>query len=568
MKRGSWPHPGLIGAMMWIALFSVAASGCGDAEEEKAADEPIYVPPDPDVEGSWILVDRIHTDKQNPDLKLEKGNYNYQGMHGYHRLFTHLAANGYPYRQIYYDPAVDTRLTREILKDYKILFINLVSSEKPDFTQDEIQAIQEWTFEGGGLYVVADHTNVYYHAQRVNPILAPMGIEVTYHTAADQPPEYALNSFWTKIRNFSEHPTTEGVSVMSFQTGGPMRTEHGVAFLSDNGFGDFWEEDPSDPGFYGNGVLDPGEPTGRLPVVAAAEYGEGRVFIVGDQNVFGDEWVLVGNNWEAALNGFEWVAKNEGATPNLRDIPLQDDHFVVGVELAHSNWNIGTNGCFGYFPFFINFNRDPEVAARGVESMTNAEHALVFTDPGGAFTEQELAQVQTYLQSGKTVLLLTDVVRAGAGSKQLLKTFAPQLRFTGKEEFGVDDLPADDAKVETVTSPAEWPVRSTELAVTDQKVSGHVTQGGFDCSPDATWTSYVRAFTVSGGTSLAQLDVDGTLVDFIRVFDVEGGRFVVVLQDGVFRNETLGWERYIPTAEHADAHELQFLLLDWMKSKQ
>ena len=47
----------------------------------------------PDGPGPWVLVDLYHTRIQNPeDYRLVKGNYDYQGAHGYARAFDHLSA--------------------------------------------------------------------------------------------------------------------------------------------------------------------------------------------------------------------------------------------------------------------------------------------------------------------------------------------------------------------------------------------------------------------------------------------------------------------------------------------
>ena len=68
------------------ALIALPFSSCGESYEV------------PTGEGDWILVDLYHTRLQNPiDHRMVKGNYSYQGVHGYSRLFDHLDDNGYPW---------------------------------------------------------------------------------------------------------------------------------------------------------------------------------------------------------------------------------------------------------------------------------------------------------------------------------------------------------------------------------------------------------------------------------------------------------------------------------------
>lgn len=543
-------------------MFNTAACG-QDEDPEPTQEEDIYTPPD--EEGNWILVDQIHTTKQNPNLKLERNNYNYQGMHGYYRLFQHLQSHGYPYNTVTLTEDHD-RLTPEMLADHKILFINLLSSDRPDFSADELEAIQQYVFNGGGLFVIGDHTNVYYHAQRINPLLAPMGIEVSYHTAIDRAPEFGISGgAWTKIRNFTDHPINDGVEVVSFQTGGPLLTDFATARLSDDGWGDFWIEDPEEPGFYGNWTYDEGEPRGALPVVAAASYGQGRVVVAGDQNVFGDEWLFMGDNFEMVVNIFEWLAHNEFAEPRLRD-RLSTDFYHIGIDIEHSDWNTGTNSCDGFFPFFINLNRTPQVVARGGTTFDGSEDALIFTDPRETFTQDELDRIASYLDEGKPVVIVTDVVAGRAGARQLLQALVPDLDIqVGQASMGIADLPLNRDEV-TVMLEDSAPTSSPILDIDGMRMAGHVYPSGARCAYDLDdSTPYLRKVTSSSGSPFLQATLpSGDTVDLARIFEVGQGQLIVFLQDGFWRNETLGWERQPPTAATADAHQIHYKFQDWL----
>ena len=93
------------------AVLALAASGC---------QQEVFEPPD--AEGSWVLVDLLHTQLQNPvEHRLDRGIYNYQGVHGYSRLFDHLGRNGYPWT------ATRTmRIDAALLDGFSVLFINLL----------------------------------------------------------------------------------------------------------------------------------------------------------------------------------------------------------------------------------------------------------------------------------------------------------------------------------------------------------------------------------------------------------------------------------------------------------
>ena len=145
-----------------------------------------------------------------------------------------------------------------------MLFINLLDDRRPAFSSDEIEAVTEWVRDGGGLFVIADHTNVYRHAQRLNPLLEPMGIEVLYHTAADYPPAYSVAGLaWVMAFDMTEHPTTRGVEMVSMQTGGAFDTDYGVTRTSEESFADLWNPDETS-GYYGNWTHD-GDEQRRAP---------------------------------------------------------------------------------------------------------------------------------------------------------------------------------------------------------------------------------------------------------------------------------------------------------------
>jgi hypothetical protein len=544
--------------------------GCSDAEEPSNGYTGPPVKTDP--EETWILVDRLHSYKQNVEMRMVRGQYTYQGMFGFYRLFEHLNAHGYASESIVHQDDLPQQLTPGILDDYDILFINLVSDNMPDFDEDEVVAIREFVDGGGGLLVISDHSNVYHHAERINPILKPMGIEVTYHTALDKPPDNAILGWaWIKINNFlTGHPLTEGIEQASFLTGGIMSVSgdaESIAWTSEHGYGDFWDEDSDQISLTGNFRYDEGEPKGHLPVIAAAEYGEGRVVVVGDQNIFGDLWLHAVNNFELALNTFEWLAKKEDGELPLRVQPLVTS-YTVGFDLHHTRWNVAHKGCRGFAPFYFAFNRSPDVSAKGLTSFSGTEDALVFPDPETPYDEQELAEISAYLDNGKTIVIATDVVTGSDGSRQLLANLAPDFEFEIMGQIlSVDELPVDGVDGSFVGTD-EFPLSSPVLDVSDLKAAGHQF-GETGCNPEAVEdrAPFLRELTSSWGSPFLQAEVDGSVVDLIRIKEVSNGKLIVFLQDDFVRNQTLGGWHQAPTDSNRGSHLFVDRLVDYLSSR-
>lgn len=560
-------------------LIALSFSSCGGETYEV-----------PQGDGAWILVDLYHTRLQNPeDHRMVKDSYAYQGVHGYSRLFDHLEANGYPWSSIR-----ERTLSAERLEGYDALFINLLSSRYPDFTEEEVEVIKDYVRGGGGLFLIADHTNVYRHAERANRFLIPMGLEITYHSALDTAENSVSGLGWIAIDNLEEHPTNAGVDMISFQTGGPVQAVSAdgtvTARTSERGFGDLWIEE-NGGGFYGDWrrTDEELEPLGNVPVVAAAEYGEGRVVVVGDQNIYGDAWLHFGDNFKHALNIFEWVTKNEGAEVPLRDTPTSGT--PLAIDIKHNGYAPGDSGSRGYYSFFVNFNRDQTVTATGVLRYSGQEQAIVFPSPDDEFTDDELDSIRGYLDDGKRVVILADARELAddnrRGTVQLIRELAPGFTVsdgTDTVTFGasdrVDDLQAaldaltfqvDDSYM-TLEPDARLPgaqdLSVGELTSRVEDVLDGDGQPTFDEDGDRITETFYDphhlVVTSSWGEPLMRSDGG---VDVARVAPASNGELIVFVQDKLWRNASVGKsEAKRPPAAAMDNVELEYLFVEYLET--
>lgn len=540
-------------AVALVATLCVLLAGCGLFEEES------YHPPQGD--GPWILVDLYHTRKQNhEDYRLTKGEYAYQGVFGWYRAFEHLNDNGYKSRTIRTMP-----LSEQRLEGFDVLFINLVDDNRPDFSDEEIDTIQRFVERGGGLFVIGDHTNVYQSSARINPLLAPMGIEVGYHTAIDYPPAYSVAGLaWIMVFDFDRHYLTRDVDMISLQTGAPVFGDHGIARLSERGFGDYW--DPEDTsGYYGdwrhNG--DPElEPQGRLPVVQAREYGEGRVVVVGDQNIFGDAWLHYGDNFEFLMNTFQWLAGAEDRPP-LRE--ARPAGFNLGLDMSHNDFDVGRTGADDYYVFYVNLNRDHDVTADAQMELETWNDALMLLSPTESFDEAALDKVRQYFEDGKTVVLSLEADRLSQASVDLLAELAPDFsltvdgtRFEAAQAGSGEMVDLDVPRLEKTFSLESDVIPMANLRVSSLPRGGQNGDGGL--SP------YLLEISSEWGDPFITARNGGDVVDIARRKEIGDGELVVFIQDGFFRNRTLGSsETTPPTEQNADAIELQYRLLDYLK---
>lgn len=533
-----------------LAVSLLAGSACVPTPEPECYERPI------DDDGPWILSDHYHARKQNQeDYVLDKETYSYQGVFGFRRVFDHIERGGYNWSSIR-----TMELSPERLEGFDALFINLVSSDRPDYTQAEVDTIIDFVDQGGGLFVIGDHTNVYDHAERVNKFLIPMGVEILYHIAVDFPPEHSVAGLgWILVRDFAEHPVTEDLEMISLQTGGPMEGG-GVAFSSDKSFADLWDPE-DDGGYYGNWTWDGDEevePRGPLEVHAAKEFGQGRVVVAGDQNMFGDAFTHWADNFEVFMNSMEWIVKRD----EVDDVPLRDVAPVgtlIAFDQTKNGMLGGKPGGNGMFSFFVNLNRDREVSARGSIRMENEEDALIFLSPAEAFTAGELSAIREYLSAGKKVVLGFEPETVSEATASFLAEFAPDFTLKdGGDELDVTLLPTTQG---TKVEGKGQIVTSNGFGLGD----GELGIWAVNPADDDTQVPFLWDLTSSWGEPLVQATIDGKTVDVVRRKSVGGGELVVVLQDGLFRNRSLGDYLRKPNDNNRGANDLQFALIDYLK---
>lgn len=620
-----------------VLMLAMLAWSCTDDTEEP------FVRPPVDSEEPWILVDLYHTTKQNPaDYQLKKGEFNYQGVFGFWRAFKHVEDNGYKWTSLRTEPLSAARL-----EGFDVLFINLLHSEKPDFTDDEVQVIIDYVKNGGGLFVIADHTNVYFHAERINRFLIPMGIEVTYHTATDQPPTHSVAGLgWTLTWDFAEHPVTAGLEMISLQTGGPMISESGgLAFTSEASFADYWDKDAGG-GLFGNWTWDgiktkhtltvngedqtvtvtidgveishigtmgdtdaaiassiaakinetealreiasasasankvtivaakewteievaitegmasveetlpyeALERKGPLEVLAAETFGEGRVVVAGDQNMFGDAWLHFGDNFELFMNTIEWTAKREGAETPLRTIrPFGTN---ISLHQRNTDYKAGRSSNEGFFHYFVNANRDLNVTTRATLSFDGKDDVMMIMSPTVDFSAQQLTDMKKYLRDGKRLVLTFSADQITPTTIQAISELAPDFDINGVEvtDEGFATLMLDKV-------PAPLQAVSSRIVVDDLSI------GDWDGAGNA---ADLLDVVSAWGEPLLQTTGDGKTLDIARYKKTaEGGELILWMQDGLFRGRSMGEYLTRPADWNSPQIELHYRFNDFLRT--
>ncbi|HAM71646.1 MAG TPA: hypothetical protein DCM86_08395 [Verrucomicrobiales bacterium] len=165
-----------------------------------------------------------------------------------------------------------------------------VSDRSPKLSPDEVLAIQSWVAEGGGLLVVTEYEHDKY-GDNLNELLAPFGLSIENTTVLDREGCRSGNPAWVPGHRAPSplgHRLTIGAESVCFYQAGTCTTQSPDARY----------------------VLLTG-PRATPPsagLVAAAPYGKGRVVVVTDSLLFGDDHITSPDHQQLWLNLCYWLA--------------------------------------------------------------------------------------------------------------------------------------------------------------------------------------------------------------------------------------------------------------------
>ncbi len=560
-----------------FGLLSLLLNGCStfmDGENEKVIEPWIG------TGKTAILVDSAHQWEARPDFVLDDYEFRYCHSQSTSRLLQNVVARDFKYQQ-FREGTIDYAT----LKRYDVLFFNIPTRipggrSKPDrkmgkLTEDEIRDITRFVKEGGGLLVVSEHNNAYDHAEVLNPLLKHFGVRVPPAYALDKPLSrhtIGTKRYMIRISHYKEHPITRGVRETSWSGGGPLETEHGVAFLSKYGHADVGDYISHKPMRHPNYKVEPGEATGpNIPLVAAVEYGNGRVVVVGDHNVFGVQWLGIGDNFRFAMNIFAWLSKRENEEPHIADLP--PGGVKLGFDLAHTNWNPGLRDRRGFHPAFINFSRDPRVFTMGLLDLDDPADVLVLADPEKPYSKRDTDIIDKRLSAKQRVVLLIDPDEPQKGTVQLMKHLVPELEIhTPTGTFTLDQLIPGKRKFQKVTGAALSIASSILMLPPDLKGSAlkprqYRGRGKYKAPRKLEKAlPYLLDISVDQGEPFIHATTrNGRKITVARRFAVGGGELVLFLQSKMWSNETFGTMRDEPIHDAAyGAYDLQLAFTKWL----
>jgi hypothetical protein len=539
-----------------------------------------------------ILVDEIHSIWEFSTLKLDRNWYGENSTYNSYSMIEWLNDTYHVDRIV--SPSfrewnvtgaskvvpdiISDRLTDEILNNYDILIIKTPSAYQPS----EIDAIVRFVENGGGLFLIGDHTNFAGIGTNLNQLSGKFGIEFGFD---------AVNTIKGRLFYFQRgeflHPVIKYMPNLDFMTGCSLKSPlwgepiiMGSGLRADPGefasVGFFRETRENDPTQVTDTIW------GLLNQAVAVKYGRGRVVAFADSTIISNFRIFFGGSSNFVIGAMEYLNckntyENEkeilfllgmilaglalfllgrvswgerkmatllvvlavgalavgGAlqifsTKGESTIPSRfyDYNHTVGFDGEHSG-NITSRGDWQgeYETFYIwtqRVNLTPAMGERMQDAMAKGR-AMVVIDPVVELSKEELAPLQDYIKGGGSVLLMV--------SSQ--EPWSEVIRSFGMQTYYQDD--------------------SNSTANATMKDQAWAWKDGLPIKP---W-----GWAIKGGRPL--LDIDGRVV--LAQANYGQGKFLLftdswVFKDGLFaRPGFMGYPKVDPSNVDKGSYDLMAL---------
>ena len=264
-----------------------------------------------------VLVDDIHSRWEPSTLKLDKDWYGEGSTYNAYSMIEWLKDNYHVDRIVsssfkdlnvsgatkVVPDIISDNLTYDILKNYDILIIETPSRYEPK----EIDAIIRFVENGGGLFLIGDHTNLGGTGTNLNQISKWFGIEFGFDSIN------SINgSLYYYTRGPIAHPAIKYMPALNFMTGCSLSVPlNGEPVILGFGMGGEPGEYSSSGFFRETRSNDPTHATdttwGLINQAVATQYGRGRVVAFADSTITSNFRVFFGGSPNLIIGVMEYL---------------------------------------------------------------------------------------------------------------------------------------------------------------------------------------------------------------------------------------------------------------------
>jgi hypothetical protein len=241
-----------------------------------------------------VLINEKHSNWEWTTDKFDKTTYGQKAAYNYYCLSYYL-------KHFY---SVDTNfdhLNQEALKDVDVLIIKMPTEA---LRPDEVKAIGDYVENGGGLYLIGDHTNVFGTSGYLNQLSEQFGIRFNYDATYDL--VTGNLSLYESSKLFA-HPIVTDLPPFLFGTScsldGPITAEDIITGYQLRAV----ELDYAQKNFFPERIDLPDLKYGIFLQSCAIKHGKGRVLAFSDSTVFSNFWMFMPGKAELLLKSIDWL---------------------------------------------------------------------------------------------------------------------------------------------------------------------------------------------------------------------------------------------------------------------
>jgi hypothetical protein len=226
------------------------------------------------------------------------------GTFGSSSFATLLENNGYTVSSLTNGP-----ITPQKLQGYDIL---VIMGPYGNYTDAEVNTINEFVNNGGGLFLVGNNWGNVDGGQNFsfNKIARSFGVDFANNEIVTDDQNNIFAPTFVTINNITPNPITTNVTTFYYLQGTYIKnpgSSNVVAYTSANAWGDQGFTTPQNT-TSSNGIKDPNERGGPLPVISEMDYVKGKIVFMGAAGSFINSFIYKSDAWKLGLNTMNWLA--------------------------------------------------------------------------------------------------------------------------------------------------------------------------------------------------------------------------------------------------------------------
>jgi hypothetical protein len=417
-----------------------------------------------------VLIDEKHSNWEWTTEEFDTKWYGQKSTYNYFSLFEYL-------RYFYEVEQSHAMLTDTLLNKCDVL---ILKTPTEPFAESEIEAVVNFVRQGGGLFLIGDHSNVFGITTNLNPLAQRFGLKFRYDFQSDISSEMSVY----RKPKLLPHPVVQRMPAFMFATGcmleAPLTAENiMVGYGQRSIYLDYAEKNffPRDK------VNEETMELGLFLQAAGVRFGKGRVLGFTDSTVWSNFYMHIPGKPELLLGCVEWLNRQNSGWEIWRPLLLaltifslacliwlgtkisraeflwaaifaialilpistqvfarinracypmpqpQRDFVQINFEQEHSNYELPIlhmtqqpeRSFHTFYMWPQRLGMVPAVKTKFTEALGDGE-AVVLINPHQPFSDKELRQFRHYLETGGKALILDDP-RVHSSAKQLLAVF-------------------------------------------------------------------------------------------------------------------------------------------------